>query len=57
MEKVFESKKALQSYLKIANLAWNSGFEAILALLPNFFTKITPKCPQIRTGHVVGPHR
>ena len=57
MEKVFESKKALQSYLKIAVLAWNSGFEAVLALLTNFFTKITPYCPQIRTGYVVGPHR
>ena len=53
----FESKKALQSHLKITILAWNSGFEAVLALLTNFFTKITPKCPQIRTGHVVGPHR
>ena len=52
----FLSKKSSQEPFEIAIFAWNSGIEAVLALLTNFFTKITPKFPQIRTDHVVGPH-
>ena len=52
----FWVKKSSQEPFEIAIFAWNSGIEAILALLTNFLTKITPKFPQIRTDHVVGPH-
>ena len=55
MEWFLNHKKTLQSTLKIAIFAPNSGFEAVLAPYSNFFTKSTLKIPPYDDWPCCGP--